>query len=507
MLSRRQFLTASTSALAASVALRSRATTADDLAATQTAVGDSTVADRTLIQSTEARADLYRHYAARLGELAEWCDERRLAAQAAAVRDWLPARQSDRAYLFIPRDFRGANDAATTLPADALLTEFATRWASLRRNQSAALCSLAERAAAERQASLACQLMTEAAREDFSCRRAWRFLGFSLVGDHWQTPFEIEQARSGRTWQADFGWLPKTYIARYEAGERFYRGRWMPAAEEARLRQLAHDDWRIETDHFVVTTNCSLADGVALAGQLERLRTVWLQVFTGYLIDEDDLSKRLTAGEPLLADAAAKHNVVQFRTRQQYNDQLRSLQPQIEMTLGIYLASRRTAYFFAGAEQEAGTIDHEATHQLFHESRPVAKDVGQHDNFWIVEAVACHMQSLVGHDGYYTLGGADAGRMPVARKRRLQDGVYLPLAQLVGLGMRDLQNHPDIARLYTQSAGLAAFLLERYPEATAAYLRAVYSGRADSDTLRRLTGTDYPDLDRQYGDFLAALDR
>jgi hypothetical protein len=115
------------------------------------------------------------------------------------------------------------------------------------------------------------------------------------------------------------------------------------------------------------------------------------------------------------------------------------------------------------------------------------------------------MQSLVRHPGYYTLGGADAGRMPVARQRRLHDGVYLPLARLVRLGMQDLQDHIDIVRLYTQSAGLAAFLLDRYPEATAAYLEAVYTDRADSDTLSRLTGADYRQLDLQYREFLEAL--
>ena len=277
------------------------------------------------------------------------------------------------------------------------------------------------------------------------------------------------------------------------------------SADEARLRAETRDDWRIETDHYVVTTNRGLEEGVALAGQLERLQAIWQQVFTGYLIDEAELPKRLAAGDPLSSQAGPKHNVVYYRTREQYNDELRAAQPQIEMTLGIYLASSHTAYFFAGADQEPGTIDHEATHQLFHESRPVAKDVGQRENYWIVEAVACYMQSLVRHQGYYTLGGADAGRMPVARQRRLHDGVYLPLAKLVRLGMRDLQGHLDIVRLYTQSAGLAAFLLDRYPEATAAYLEAVYTDRADSDTLSRLTGVDYPQLDRQYGEFLEAL--
>ncbi|HEX4146021.1 MAG TPA: hypothetical protein VHY91_21145 [Pirellulales bacterium] len=491
MFSRRQFLIGSASALAAGFAGPRRASADEDLAA--------------------ARADLYRAYAARLEGLAAWCDERHLAGRAAMLRSWLPVRLADRQYLFVPADFRAQQAATQPPPADAdgrvarATAEFAERHAALRSEQAAALYRLAERAAERQQGSLACQLASEAAREDLACRRAWRFLDYTLDHDAWQTPFEIQQRKAGNEWHERFGWLPESYAARYQSGERFFQGRWMPAAEEARVRAERHDDWRIETDHYVVTTNCGLEEGVALAGQLERLRAIWQQVFVGYLVDEADLSKRLAAGDPLANQAGPKHNVVYYRTREQYNGQLRALQPQIEMTLGIYLASKRTAYFFAGVDQEPGTIDHEATHQLFHESRQVAKDVGQRDNFWIVEAVACYMQSLARHDGYYTLGGADVGRMPVARQRRLHDGVYLPLAQLVRLGMRDFQGHPDVVRLYTQSAGLAAFLLDRYPEATAAYLRAVYTDRADSDTLGRLTAQDYPQLDHQYREFLAAM--
>ncbi|HEY1785264.1 MAG TPA: hypothetical protein VGG30_06925 [Pirellulales bacterium] len=493
MLSRRQFLIGSSTALAAG------------FAGPRWASADNASAEGDLAAT---RADLYRTYATRLEGLAAWCDQQRLADRAALLRSWLPVRLADRHYLYVPADFRAplAVPPADAAQADAKpSTEFDQRFGQLRREQATALYRLAERAAQQHQGSLACQLVSEAAREDSSCSRAWRFLGYTLYHEAWQTPFEIHQLEDGNQWHDRFGWLPKSHVARYERGERFFRGRWMSAADEARLRADAHEDWRIETDHYVVSTNCGLEEGVALAGQLARLRAIWQQVFTGYLSDEAELRQLLTAGDPLPSPAGPKHNVVYYRTREQYNDELRAAQPQIEMTLGIYLANRRTAYFFAGAAQESGTIDHEATHQLFHESRPVAKDVGQRSNYWIVEAVACYMQSLVRQGGYYTLGGADAGRMPVARQRRLHNGVYLPLAQLVRLGMRDLQGHPDIARLYTQSAGLAAFLLDRYPEATAAYLAAVYTDRADSDTLSRLTGADYRQLDLQYREFLEAL--
>ncbi len=39
----------------------------------------------------------------------------------------------------------------------------------------------------------------------------------------------------------------------------------MSLADEARLRAETRDDWRIETEHYVVSTNRSLEEAVALA--------------------------------------------------------------------------------------------------------------------------------------------------------------------------------------------------------------------------------------------------
>ena len=103
----------------------------------------------------------------------------------------------------------------------------------------------------------------------------------------------------------------------------------------------------------------------------------------------------------------------------------------------------------------------------------------------------------------FTLGGPDDGRMPAARHRLLQDDFYVPLDELVALGMQALQRHADIAKLYSESAGLAAFLLNRYPEQTVRYLESVYSGHADHDTLARLTGRSYRELDEEYRAFVA----
>ena len=104
------------------------------------------------------------------------------------------------------------------------------------------------------------------------------------------------------------------------------------------------------------------------------------------------------------------------------------------------------------------------------------------------------MESLTPHEGYYTLGGANAGRMPAARYRLLEDKFYVPLAELVQMGMQKIQHDPRIAQIYSQSAGLADFLMHdaggRYRDALVRYLEAIYSGRATAGTL----ATDDRDL-------------
>ena len=100
------------------------------------------------------------------------------------------------------------------------------------------------------------------------------------------------------------------------------------------------------------------------------------------------------------------------------------------------------------------------------------------------------MESLAEHDGYYTLGGANAGRMPAARHRLLEDDFYVPLAELVRAGhATTCSTTRGSPQLYSQSAGLADFFMHdgggRYREALVRYLEAIYAGRATATTLGR----------------------
>ena len=74
--------------------------------------------------------------------------------------------------------------------------------------------------------------------------------------------------------------------------------------------------------------------------------------------------------------------------------------------------------------------------------------------------------------------------------------------------MQEFQGSPDLAKNYTQAAGLARFFMHydkgRYREALVKHLAQLYSKdervRDRADSLEELTGVDFSDLDRQYAE-------
>ena len=201
-----------------------------------------------------------------------------------------------------------------------------------------------------------------------------------------------------------------------------------------------------------------------------------------------------------------QHKVVYFRTKDDYVKALKPTFPNVEISIGIYVDAPRCAYFFAGDDYNEETLYHEATHQLFHESRPVAPDVGARGNFWLVEGIALYMESLRAEDGFHVLGGFDARRMKDARYRLLHDGFHVPLAEFSAMGMHAIQSDKRIATLYSQAAGLTHFLIHydggRYRDALVACLSAIYDGRDNPLLLPQLAGTSSSDLDDQYREFM-----
>ena len=450
---------------------------------------------------TRAARDLRAKFTTDIEDLARWCESKGLAEEAKKTRRVLSPTEPNKLFVSILNNVVGP----AKLPADASkeAVEWDQRLAKLRRDYASSLFDMARRSVRSRREGLAFELAIEAVHADPDYEPVRRLFGFQKFRDHWRTAYEVKKLRTGSVWNDKFGWLPKNYVRRYEDGQRLVDGRWIPAVEDAKRHQDIRNGWEVETEHYTIRTNHSIEAGVQLGLKLERLYRLWQQLFVRYFASEADVVG--------LFDGRARptpyrqHQIVYFRDRADYKRFMQDLMPNID-TIGLYRDRPPCAYFFAGDEADDRTLFHEATHQLFHESRPVAPSVGQNANFWIVEGIAMYMESLRREDGFYVLGGFEDARMHAARYRFLESKFYVPLKEFAGYGRERFQKDPRIATLYSQAAGLANFLVHydggRYRDALVAYLVMVYTGRDGPDTLTDLTGTDFSTLDKQYREFV-----
>ncbi|QDT00705.1 hypothetical protein [Adhaeretor mobilis] len=369
---------------------------------------------------------------------------------------------------------------------------------------------------AEENVGEALQLATRVVSLDPDNAIARRMLGYQLVPgpdgtEHWCGGYAALMYERGNLWHEEFGWIKAGDRDRWEAGERPWGKKWITPTEDGEHHATIARGWTVRTDHFHVTTNHSREAAVDLATRLETLHQIWRQQFGEFDVSARELQARLDGKQPT-GYRRKPFKVIYHRTRDQYNAALLRRQPQIAKTLGIYFDRERETHFFAGEDQDPGTIYHEAVHQFFFESRKANKNFARLANAWATEGVACYFESLArgernGDSSMYTLGGAEAGRLPAARHRRLVDNYYVPLEELSSLGMLELQRRKDLPRLYSQSAGLATFFMEyeggKYRPAFRELLAAIYAGRDEPTTLEAATGVSFETLDEQYREFLA----
>jgi hypothetical protein len=368
----------------------------------------------------------------------------------------------------------------------------------------------ARNAAAAGAVSDAFRLAVAAIEVDPNHADARRLLGYRRIGDQWAGSVAEKMLADGNAWSPKFGWVKASDLPKYEQGLRPSRGRWVSAEEDARQHAKISGGWSVRTDHVLVTTNIDRAAAAELATRLEGLYQIWRQLFGEFAATPEELQARLD-GKEGAGFTPKPFRVVYYRDRAEYNAALRRIQPQIESTLGIYFDSRKQSHFFAGEDQDMGVIAHEAVHQFFYESaRKPTRHLAATANVWAVEGVACYFETLMPvAPNTFTLGGADAGRLQAARHRRTVDNYYVPLAELCALGMIELQARPDLPKLYSQSAGLASFLIDgqngRYRPAFRELLAAIYAGRDTADTLAEAAGVSYAQLDREYFEFMQSL--
>jgi hypothetical protein len=385
---------------------------------------------------------------------------------------------------------------------------------------------LARRALTAGHVSFAYDLVREVAFHDPDHPRARQLLGYVPYDGRWVTPHQRDMLRKGNVWHERFGWLPHLHVERYEAGQRNYNGRWMSADEEAALRHDFRKAWVIETDHFEIRTNHSLERGVELGVLLEEFHRFFRREFAAVFNSPQQMSKLFEGGVNGRSTRTPRHKVHYYQSRQEFVLRLRDKQAGIEYSNGLYLPDDRTTFsFYSADEDEANeaTLVHEVTHQLLSESLRVPQRVGVEANFWLIEGIACYLESFeVAPNGNVRVGDPRHIRIENARQRLLGLNFFIPLRTYVALGMSEFQSPADgdtLRGYYSQASGLTHFFMHYeqglYRDALIEHLAQIYSPNARLRTrpasLAELTGVPIDQLERQYHSYLtemqAALDQ
>lgn len=351
----------------------------------------------------------------------------------------------------------------------------------------------------------AIRLLARVLHDDPDHERGRRAGGWVKRADRWVWPEVARRLDKGEEYSAEFGWLPPGRQERYRTGERYDRGTWISAADEAARSRTLDRAATFASDHWQIRTTAGLEAAARLAVELETTRLIWLQAFGVFQFEPAELERRFSGRGKAVAHEAFRGVVLADRA--QYVAELEKLEPLIGKTNGLYWTPTRTSWFFVGSDQTPTTIHHEATHQLFAEMRKTSPLAGERCGFWAIEAAACFMESLAPTAHGWTLGGSDAGRAPAARQRLLEDGFYVPLDEVTSLGRQALQTDERLPQLYSQFSGLADFFMTgergRYRDAFVEYLTRIYTGTVDPDTLARLCGRSYAELDEAYRHHMA----
>jgi hypothetical protein len=454
-------------------------------------------------------------YAAELDRLAAWCRQKQLKDEARRTLKLIGSQDPSTVRLpILPREV-----GSLRVPEGATgdRAEWYRRLMKLRQDQAAALYNLAQRCARRGAPGyplagrgspwLGYRLVLDAIRANPDHEPARRVLGYVKYQNRWHTPYEVRMVRGGMVWNDKFGWIEKGNLPRYQRGERLLGSTWIDAASDAALHSEITSGWDVETEHYRIRTNVSIEAAAALGARLEDLNRAWRQIFLGYYATAADVESLLN-GKPAATDSPEPMDIVYFRNKQQYHQALKPIVPEVGISMGLYVAANRTAYFYAGSDDSQRTMYHEATHQLFQQSRRAADGAGEKANCWLIEGIALYMETFRREGDCFVLGDGSDARMAAARYHLAKDDFYVPFDKLVRLGVHDIQTHPEIAKLYSQIAAMTSFLVHydggRYRDALVSCLAAVYDGNQDPQLLARMTRTDYAELDKQYRAYMKA---
>ena len=262
----------------------------------------------------------------------------------------------------------------------------------------------------------------------------------------------------------------------------------------------------VSTTHFQIASKADEDQTLHLAKQLELWHDVWRQVFFSYVDRAKNVERRMQ-GKSKPGNRNRKYKIVFFADKQDYVTTLSRVVPGIEVSTGYYDDQQKTSYFYADDDRSIeDTWRHELTHQLFQESRRSVASPFENEHLWLGEGIAMYFESLVDHGDYAVVGGFDARRLQYARLRRLKERFLMPLSDLATASKKQFQSVDDLAKVYSQSAGMTHYLMDSnfgsMREPLIEFLRLSYQGKLKKGSFEKLIGKSFDEIENQYDQFL-----
>lgn len=263
----------------------------------------------------------------------------------------------------------------------------------------------------------------------------------------------------------------------------------------------------VQTPHFEILSRADAKTSNRVARDLERFYWTWTQMFFPLWTGRDQAAIGLANWNPttesvddyLSKNATSRltlrrrHRVVLLPDERSYqmtisHPQIAAGRPStIAASAGFYSDTLSASFFFP--QDDTSGMAHETCHQLFEEASDHARSRTTSLNtkdFWLVEGIAGHFESIQTSNRLACVGGWDSPRLQYARYQTLI--AQQPIASIAELqgDRREVQRRSDLARWYSHSILQTHFAIDhpsRRPQRSQVY-----------QTLAKIYGVDVSDF-------------
>lgn len=414
------------------------------------------------------RKSLDRTFADALQDIALWCRSEGIPQQVAQTYALFKPRDLNRQYIYLP------SEKGMPAPRKGKLGQWLERISTVKKEHAEKIFKLAQQAADEKFDALAFQFLHEVIYYDRDHERTRKILGHKKIEGGWRVNTDQIKIKKPNRDLDLLKWPGGTYLT-------------------------------VNTPHFTINSTAAEEETKYLAEQLELWHDVWRQVFFEYWSPAS--LARWIDGKGSFREPKQRYRVAFFKDHQQYVASLENWVKGVENSAGYYNRDLKLSFFPAG--QDTTTRDtwrHELTHQLFRESIRARENPFSEQHLWLDEGIAMYFESLIDQGGYVTLGGFDARRLQFARVRKLREGFFVPMGQLAFTSQALFQQSPDIAALYSQSAGMTHMLMNDQhglmQQNVTTFMKAMHKQKVKPDAFEELMGKSFAQMDLEYLKYL-----